>query len=127
MLDILFEKNQEWAKSAPVLILSVTRDKFQRNGSPNKYSFYDVGQSVAYLSLQATAMNLYLHQMGGFSVEKAKSTFNIPDGFSPVSVFAVGYIEDSVAENRPNKIKNSIEDFVFEAGWNERPNLPVQD
>ncbi|MCX6150525.1 MAG: nitroreductase family protein [Ignavibacteriales bacterium] len=91
MVKILNEPNKIWAKNAGALILTVAKQNLDFNNKLNKYAFYDVGQSVANLTLQATAINLYVHQMGGFSAEKAKEVFLLPDEFSAVSVLAIGY------------------------------------
>jgi nitroreductase len=65
MLSCLTEKNQEWARHAPVLGLSVASLKFARNGNPNRHAFHDVGAATAHLVLEATARDLVVHQMAG--------------------------------------------------------------
>ena len=72
MLQTLVERNREWAQHAPVLVLSVAKLEFTHNGKPNRHAFYDVGQAAAYLTIQATALGLYVHQMAGFDVGKAR-------------------------------------------------------
>src|SRR5881394_2967613 len=67
LLACLVEKNQSWARSAPVLMIGATSLLWARNGKPNRHAFYDLGQAVAHLTVQATAQGLYLHQMAGFS------------------------------------------------------------
>src|SRR3954451_17751939 len=41
MLGCLIEFNQSWAKTAPVLMVSVATHAFTHNGQPNRHSFYD--------------------------------------------------------------------------------------
>src|SRR5215208_4639816 len=43
MLECLAEKNQTWAKAAPVLMISVASLHFARNGKPNRHALHDVG------------------------------------------------------------------------------------
>lgn len=93
LLDCLNASNQTWAKQAPVLMLSVARLTFD-DGKPNRHAWHDVGQAAASLAIQATALGMVVHQMAGFSVEKARHTFGIPDGFEPVAALAVGYQGD---------------------------------
>src|SRR5829696_1208912 len=66
MLNCLVPQNQAWAKAAPVLMIAVAKTHFEHNGKPNRHALYDTGQAVAFLTLQATALDLYVHQMAGF-------------------------------------------------------------
>src|SRR4051794_15453515 len=50
MLSCLMEKNQQWAKDAPVLMISVAHKTFTKTGAPNRHAFHDVGQAVANLT-----------------------------------------------------------------------------
>lgn len=90
----LVEKNKLWAKNAPVLILSVAMENFNHNGKPNRWAMYDTGAASVSLCLQATAMGLCVHQMGGFDAEKAREVFNLPDDCRPMAMMAIGYQAD---------------------------------
>lgn len=92
---VLVEKNKLWAKNAPVFILSVAMQNFNHNGNPNRWAAYDTGAACASLSLQATALGLIVHQMGGFDAEKAREVFNLPDDCTPMAMLAVGYQADA--------------------------------
>ena len=124
MLGCLVEKNQSWAKAAPVLMIGVAEPHFAHNGKPNRHALYDVGQAVAYLTLQATALDLYVHQMAGFSADKAREVYGIPESAEPVVAVALGYIGDPNAlppdlrdrEAAPGKRK-PLAEFVFERRW----------
>jgi len=91
IFDSLVEFNQMWAKSAPVLILSVGKTTFSHNGSPNYYALHDTGAATAYLTLQAAALGLRAHSMGGFDQAKARASFGIPDDYAIGAVTALGY------------------------------------
>ena len=78
LLACLVEKNQSWAKHAPVLMLSVASTVFTRNGKPNRHALHDTGQAVAGLTVQATALGLYVHQMAGLSVEEGARDVSAP-------------------------------------------------
>lgn len=90
-LATLVEKNRLWAKNAPVLILSVAMANFNHNGQANRWAMYDTGAASATLSLQATALGLAVHQMGGFDADKARHTFALPEDCTPMAMMAVGY------------------------------------
>jgi nitroreductase len=66
MLATLTPRNQSWAAAAPVLVVIAVRTTFEQTGTPNMLAWYDAGQAVATMSLQATAQGLGLRQMEGF-------------------------------------------------------------
>jgi nitroreductase len=90
----LAEKNQLWAKNAPVLMLAVAMENFNHNGKPNRWAMYDTGAASVSLCFQATALGLVVHQMGGFDADKARALFKLPAGCTPMSMIAVGYQAD---------------------------------
>ncbi len=124
MLECLAGANAEWASKAPVLMIGVARLNFEANGKPNRWAQYDLGQSAAHLTFQATAMGLWVHQMGGFDVEKVRKEYGVPEGFEPMAAIAVGYAGDP--EALPEKLKQRQaaprarkrpEEFVFSGAW----------
>jgi len=101
IFETLAEKNQLWAKNAPVLILVAADSQFRMNGEPNGWGQYDSGAAAISLCLQAEALGLSAHQMGGFSPEAVSRAVAIPDQFTPMAVIALGYQGslDSLAED----------------------------
>ena len=89
--SILAEKNRRWAKNAPVLMLAVAMENFNHNGQANRWAMYDTGAASVSMCLQATALGLCVHQMGGFDAEKAREVFNLPGDCKPMAMMAVGY------------------------------------
>jgi nitroreductase len=124
LLSCLLEGNRKWAYRAPVLILSVASMTFEDDAKPNRHAFHDTGMAVENLVLQATALGLEAHQMAGFNVEKARTDLNIPQGFEPVAMIAVGYPGDpnvlpdylQQRELAPRQ-RNPISAFVFSGDW----------
>jgi nitroreductase len=92
--DCLMEANQAWAKFAPVLVLTIASKNSSVTGKPNRFAQYDTGMAVGNMLAQATALGLYVHQMGGFSVSNAREFFEIGDEYDVISVMAVGYKGD---------------------------------
>lgn len=126
ILDCFVEFNQGWAKSAPVVALSVARMKFEHNGAPNNHAFHDVGQAAATLALQATAHGLQVHQMAGILPEKAREIFGIPEGYEAVAGFAIGYpgdpatLPDKLGEQeRAPRSRKPLDSFVFTGKWGQ--------
>ena len=91
MIQCLNDSNKIWAQHASVLLLTVANNTITTLNKPNAYAWHDIGLAIGNLSLQAISMDIFLHQMGGFKSEEAKKLFNIPNGFDPVSVIALGY------------------------------------
>ena len=126
LLNCLVEGNQQWARQAPVLIVSVARLNFERTGKPNRHAFYDTGMAVGNLMAQATTLDLFVHQMAGFSAEKVAQLYGVPDAFAPVAVIALGYGADvddlpgpvREAESKPRSRK-PIQSFVFQGQWGQ--------
>lgn len=128
-LNCLVEGNQGWAESAPVLMFSVARLTFTRNDKPNRHAFHDVGLAVENLVLQAAAMELYVHQMGGFHLDKTRSELHIPETHEPVAALALGYLgspdslPDALKEREFEPVpRKALSDFVFQGDW-EQPFL----
>lgn len=89
--ECLVPGNQAWAKHAPVLMLSICDTLFDFNDAPNRFGQYDTGAASENLVLQAHALGLAAHQMGGFEPDRARSTFSIPERYTCMSMIAVGY------------------------------------
>jgi nitroreductase len=130
LLSCLVEFNQQWAKSAPVLMISIAKTTFDHNGKPNAHSWHDVGQASASMAIQATALGLQIHQMAGFSAEKVRELYQLPAEFEPVAAIAIGYPGDpaTLPENfREREVapssRNAIEAFAFTGNWGN-PILP---
>jgi hypothetical protein len=99
----LNEGNQEWNNHVPVLILAIGYTISSWDGNVSGYFHYDTGQAVAHLSIEAMNQGLHVHQMGGFSVEKAIELFDIPETCQPLTVIAAGYLGDP--DSLPEKLK----------------------
>jgi nitroreductase len=126
LLSCLTERNQEWASLAPVLMISVAKLHFDHTGKPNRHAFYDVGMAVGNLITQATALDLFVHQMAGFFKEKVAELYGIPDGFEPVAAIALGYAgeldrlpEQFRAPELAPRSRKLIQSFVFEGQWGQ--------
>jgi nitroreductase len=126
VLSCLVEANQAWAKDAPVLALGIVTHRFKLNNKENKAAVHDLGLAAGNLTLEATARGLVVHQMIGILPDKARETFQIPDGSEAWTGLAIGYAGDSNA--LPEKLKErdlavrqrkALAEFVFGAKWGE--------
>lgn len=105
LLACLTETNQRWASRAGALILVATKLTFDRNGAANRYAQHDAGMALAHLLLQATALGLAGHPMAGFDANAARAACDIPAGFDPVSVTALGYAGDLDLLDEPQRAR----------------------
>jgi nitroreductase len=112
------EGNRAWAQHAPVLMLSVAKLQFDRDGQPNRHALHDVGLATANLVTQATSLGLFAHQMAGFDAKKARELFAIPEAWEPVAVIALGY-SDGVDTPPAPRSRKPLEDFVFAGRWGQ--------
>jgi nitroreductase len=119
-LGFMNDTNQEWAKNAYAIIISMARTKFTHNGKANRFAFYDTGMAVSNLLLQALALDIYVHQMAGYSVEKVKKYFNLNEGIEPVAMMAVGYLgygeslsPELFKRDQVRRSRKVVNEFVF--------------
>ncbi len=125
MVDCLAEGNVPWAAQAPVLGITVA-SLYRRPDVPNRHAFHDVGLATQNLAIQATALGLHLHLMGGFSPDKARTNFEISTDYEAVTMFALGYLGDP--SQLPERYQESemaartrrpLQEFVFSNRWGE--------
>jgi nitroreductase len=81
-------------KNAPVLIVSLARKNFTINDYANASAKYDLGGANAFLGLQAEALGLNVHQMGGYNAQIIRKNLNISDRYELGVIMAIGYPGD---------------------------------
>lgn len=113
----LWEFNQDWAKTAPVLMVICGNTISDQTGKQNTHYAYDCGQSIANLSIQATEMGLFVHQMAGFKPEEIEKSFDLPKEIKPLTALAIGYQGDA----------NDIPKELQEGEKAERQRKPLED
>jgi nitroreductase len=86
-----------------VLILTLVKTLNSRTNQPNRYAWHDLGLAVGNLTAQASSLDLSVHNMAGFSAEKARQLFDLPADIEPVTMIAVGYLGDP--EQLPEPLK----------------------
>jgi nitroreductase len=93
LFECLAPGNQEWVKTAPLLIMTLAVTHFP-NGKPNKWAPHDLGLAMGNLTTQASVMGLYVHNMAGFFPDKAREIFALPESLEPMTMAVAGYIGD---------------------------------
>ncbi|VAW95233.1 hypothetical protein MNBD_GAMMA21-1424 [hydrothermal vent metagenome] len=122
--ECLLPANQKWAIHAPVLILACCKNVFQNTGEPNLWAKYDTGAASISMVYQATALGLMVCQIGGFDSNRARTSFAIPNEFTPLTYIAVGYQlpEEKIPDelmSREYAIRQRmpLQKIVFEGRW----------
>jgi nitroreductase len=126
LLSCFVEPNQAWARRAPVLGLGVASLRFERNARDNPAALHDLGLAAGNLSHEVTARGLYVHWMSGILPERARELYAVPDGFQPLTGFAIGHLGDVDAADEKlrardlaPRVRKPLAELVFRARWGE--------
>jgi nitroreductase len=125
IFQALAEPNQAWAGGAPVLFAAFAKKTFSHNGQENLCAVHDVGAASAMIGLEATALKLYVHGMGGFDRQKLSALLAVSDDFVPVACWALGHLgnpselpEQLQEREVAVRTRKNLSEVVFES-WNE--------
>jgi len=87
--------NKSWAPNASALI-AVMFEKTNEKGEVRESAPFDTGLAVGQLVLQAQAIELHTHQIGGFNKDALIAALGSPENLQPVVLVAVGkYAKDT--------------------------------
>jgi nitroreductase len=119
ILDCLMPGNQPWAQNAAVLIIALAKTTHD-NGQPNGAALHDLGAANATLFLEATALGVHGHVMGGFDREKTRRDFNLPDNLTPAVILGLGYLgaaeqleEPFLSRETAPRARKPVAEFAF--------------
>ena len=123
-LATLSEGNRVWAQHAAVLLLAVACADFRHNGQPNRWAQYDTGAASENLCIQAAALGLAAHQMGGFDAAAVTKLAGLPERATPMAMIAIGH--PAPADVLPEALRTretgartrlALSGIAFEGGW----------
>lgn len=122
--DSLSPGNQGWVKDAPLLVLVTADTLFNHNGQPNRHAQYDTGAAAENFCLQAEALGMMAHQMGGFNADLMREVAGVPAQYNLMAMISVGYPADpathsaevSERENTPRK-RRALGELFFAGTW----------
>lgn len=93
-LDLLNERNRQWAHAAGALLVIVSKKTITPPGKtevwPSRSHSFDAGAAWSNFALQASRSGWSAHGIGGFDHEKARVVLNVPDDFNVEIAVAVG-------------------------------------
>jgi nitroreductase len=117
-LELLMPANRLWSERAGALVAIVSATTLP-DGRPHPSHAFDAGAAWMSLSLQAAAMGLVAHAMGGFDRAAAPAALGLPEGYVPHVVVALGHPGDPAAlpeslrdRERPNT-RSPLSDIAF--------------
>lgn len=130
IFESLAPLNQKWAGKAPVLMIGTASKTFNKTGKPNRFALHDLGAADAYLVLEAAALGLAAHQMGGYDEPKARELLGIPEEYLAGSAIALGYQDDPeklgdatlVERETADRTRKPLGEIVL-SGWDEAMEL----
>lgn len=108
LLPRLAPSSSRWASSASALVVNlahriVENSEFQFS----EFADYDLGQAVAYMTIQASAMCLSCRQFRAFDLDGLTKDLSVPDGWAVVSMTAIGRAFDDGSHRQ----RRSIDDL----------------
>ena len=125
LVETMTGNNPRWAHRAPMLILTIARLNTEKPEA-NRFAYYDLGQAVAHLTVQASAFGLDVHQMAGFDRVKARELVQLPEGYDLMTVVAVGYpgnlehLPDDLREREVlPRSRKLLSEIAFKDHWNQ--------
>ncbi|WP_410822479.1 nitroreductase family protein [Micromonospora sp. 050-3] len=83
--------DQSWIRHAATLVVGA------HAGLETERAAYDLGQAIAHLTVQATALGLHVHQLTRFDRAGLSTELDLPGGVRPLVVAAVGRLGDPFA------------------------------
>lgn len=114
--------NALWAPHAALLMVACVRT-VDESGRSLRWAMYDLGQSVAWMTVQAESMGLSVHQMAGFDRAAVKQGLDLPENVEPVTVVAFGRFDpqadlpDALKEREVSERERRGLDDIVLRGW----------
>ncbi len=93
-LGFMSDSDKVWARNAYAIIIPLIRTNHLANDISNRLAYYDTGMAVGNLLVQATALDVIVHQVRGFSAERVREYLKMNDDIEPVTIMVVGYMGD---------------------------------
>ncbi|MDB4974110.1 MAG: nitroreductase family protein [Myxococcaceae bacterium] len=116
---VLTDGNRRWADHAPLLLFLFAKNH-NAKGAPLTAGQFDSGAAWMSLALQAHALGLNAHAMGGFHHDKVYDVFGVPSAeYTAMAAIAIGYpgdestLPDDLREREKPSARKTIEEFAY--------------
>lgn len=87
---LLDDGNKRWGKNAGALIIVLSKNVWDDDGSELKTHSFDTGAAWENLALQGSLLGLVVHGMAGFDYNKARELLNLPKEYTVEMIIALG-------------------------------------
>src|SRR5437867_137713 len=104
LFNLLVDANKLWAKKAALLVVVISRKKFEYNEKLARTHQFDAGSAWENLALEASSRGIVAHGMQGFDYEKARVVLGIPVDFEVMAMIAIG--KKGPKENLPVELQD---------------------
>jgi len=121
--------NAGWVPRASAVVLAAAQTAPDADGNGPawpSYSFYDLGQAAAHLTVQAAALGLWVHQFAGFDAAAVATELGVPEHFQLLTGIAVGVPGDAAevspedaARDRRDRSRKPLEQFAYADRWGQ--------
>lgn len=91
LVDRLAGGAARWGPQAAALVVNLSHRTVEDSDLPySDFSDYDLGQAVAHMTIQASAMGLACRQFRAFDLDGLTADLRVPPGWAIVSMTAIG-------------------------------------
>lgn len=113
----LARSSSAWAPDASYLIANLRQRYVEHTELPfSEFSRYDLGQAVAYMTVQAHALGLAAHQFRAFKKEALTEEFQVPAHLEIVTMTAIGvpgHTRGEVVGSGTDRSRRELDALVF--------------
>jgi nitroreductase len=110
-----------WAPTASLLVLNLCHRNVEGTDMDySEFSHYDLGQAVAHMTIQATAMGLHARQFRAFRRAAVQAEFAVPDHWEVSTITAFGIPasggaapETAPASARLGAVRRALDDLQW--------------
>lgn len=130
LLSLLIPFNEGWAKNAGALIF-VTSVKTFDGERQNISNSFDAGSAFMSLALQAHALGLVTHGMGGVEYDKVPLVLGLPENLKVEAGIAIGYqgdastLADFLQPREVPSQRQALSDMAFKGKFTGEIKAPV--
>lgn len=121
--------NKAWIPRASALLATVAKtgpSSEEPTDDWEPWHYYDLGQAVAHLTVQAHALGLFVHQFAGFKHALVQEALGVPAGWRVMTGVAIGVLGDAStldeitqAKEQAPRQRKALDEFVFAGSWGE--------
>ena len=112
LVPLLAASSRRWAPQAALLVVNVCHRYVEgTDWDSSEFAEYDLGQSVAHLTLQAHTMGLSARQFRAFDREAVQAELALPAHWVAMTMTAVGRPAEEAPSNGPSR--RALADVVW--------------